>query len=90
MNTFVLRAKSNSNDKVEGGIDEWWFLWISDFPLDFFSIKGLKILIVQEKPLKYGYLSLFCKFYKTNDEGWIKFSLKYAVSENMWVYEIHY
>ena len=44
------------------------------------SIKGLKILIVQEKPLKYGYLSLFCKFYQTNDEGWLKFSLKYAVS----------
>ena len=36
---------------------------------EIFSIKGLKILIVQEKPLKYGYLSLFCKFYKTNDEG---------------------
>ena len=43
------------------------------------SIKGLKILIVQEKPLKYGYLSLFL-VYKTNDEGLIKFSLRYAVS----------
>ena len=47
---------------------------------EIFSIKGLKILIVQEKPLKYGYLSLSCKFYKTNDEGRIKFSLRYAVS----------
>ena len=35
MNTFVLRAKSNSNDKVEDRIDEWWLLWISDFPWDF-------------------------------------------------------
>ena len=49
------------------------------FPLRFFSIKGLKILIVQEKPVQYGYLSLFL-VYKTNDEGLIKFSLRYAVS----------